>query len=232
MTTQSTEQAIAEIWKLFRETDAKFKETDAQFKETDAKFKETDAQFKETDKRLDQRIAETDARLAEDLMATRAELRKLEGLFGNQWGRLIEALVRPGVLSLFQQRGHDVRRLHQRSTATVDGRNMEIDIILEDGAEVIPVEVKTTLTIEAVNDFLDALAEFTVFFPIYQPFRVYGAVAGLEVPQNVGRYAYKRGLYVVSVTGTDMVEILNDEKFMPHDFGNTALNREGRNRSI
>ena len=222
MTTQSTEQAIAEIWKLFKETDAKFKETDAQFKETDAQFKETDKRLDqriaETDKRLDQRIAETDARLAEDLMETRAELRKLEGLFGNQWGRLIEALVRPGVLSLFQQRGHDVRRLHQRSTATVDGRNMEIDIILEDGVEVIPVEVKTTLTTEAVNDFLDDLAEFTVFFPIYQPFKVYGAVAGLEVPQNVGRYAYKRGLYVVSVTGTDMVEILNDEKFRPHDF--------------
>ena len=93
MTTSTNEAAIAEIWQLFRETDAKFEETDRQINETNA------------------------------------QLRRLEGLFGNQWGRLIEALVQPGVLKLFQQRGHDVRRLFQRSRAQRNGESMEIDII-------------------------------------------------------------------------------------------------------
>ncbi|MEM7126509.1 MAG: DUF3782 domain-containing protein [Chloroflexota bacterium] len=203
MAEQTTEQAIAEIWKLF--------------KETDAKFKETDAKFKETDTRLDERFAETQA----EISRTNRNLQKLEGLFGNQWGRLIESLVQPGVLALFQGRGHDVHRLHQRSKAKLNGTTMEIDIILEDQTEVIPIEVKTNLNVEHVNDFLADLAEFTRFFPLYSAYHIYGAVAGLDISQDVIRYAYRRGLFVVSVTGTDLVEILNDEKFQPKDFGAT-----------
>lgn len=186
MAEKTTDEAIAEIWALF--------------KETDAKFKETDAKFKETDERMDRRFG------------------KLEGLFGNQWGRLIEALVQPGVMQLFQERGHDVRYLHQRSKSKLNGSTMEIDIILVDGNEVIPIEVKTTMTIEHVNEFLDDLEAFTTFFPSYGASHIYGAVAGLEIPQDVARYAYKRGLYVINISGDNMVEIANDEKFRPKDF--------------
>ncbi len=180
MVEQTTQEAIAEVWQLFKETDA----------------------------RLDQRFAET-----------AANLNRLEGLFTNQWGKLVEALVQPGVLQLFRQRGHDVRRLYQRATVQIDGQTMEIDIILEDQTEVIPVEVKTTLSVDDINDFLDDLALFTQFFPLYRDMRVYGAVAGLDIPPDVAKYAYRRGLFVVSVSGTEMVKILNDEGFRPRDFG-------------
>ena len=190
MAEPSTQEAIAEVWRLFEETQTQFKETDA---------------------RLDRRFAET-----------AANINKLEGLFSNQWGRLLEALVRPGVLRLFQERGHNVRRLYQRATVQIDGQTMEIDIILEDQTEVIPVEVKTTLSVDDINDFLDDLALFTQFFPLYRDMRVYGAVAGLDIPPDVAKYAYRRGLFVVSVSRTDMVEILNDEAFRPRDFGVAA----------
>ncbi|NJN83046.1 MAG: hypothetical protein HC802_12690 [Caldilineaceae bacterium] len=208
ITQQTNDEAIAEIWQLFRETTAAFKETDARL----------DQRFSETDARLDQRFAETNAEVAR----TNANLQKLEGLFGNQWGRLIEALVQPSVLNLFQKRNHNVRRLHQRSKAQVNGSTMEIDLILEDGDEVIPIDVKTTLTVEAVDDFLTDLADFTRFFPSYTNHRIYGGVAGLEVPQDVGRYAYRKGLFVLKITGDDLVQIMNDEGFQPRDFGPSA----------
>ncbi|NJN82565.1 MAG: DUF3782 domain-containing protein [Caldilineaceae bacterium] len=187
MAEQTNEQAFADIWQLFRETDA----------------------------RLDRRFAETNAEIAK----TNANLQKLEGLFGNQWGRLFEALVQPGVLNLFQKRNHDVRRLHQRSKAQVNGSTMEIDLILENGDEAIPVEVKTTLTVEVVDEFLEDLTEFTRFFPVYTDYRIYGAVAGLDVPQDVGRYAYRRGLFVLTISGNDLVQIMNNDEFQPRDFG-------------
>jgi hypothetical protein len=193
MADQTTEQTIAEIWQLFKETDAKFQETDA---------------------RLDRRFTETSAEIAR----TNANLQKLEGIFGNQWGRLIEALVQPGVLSLFQKRGYAVRRLHQRSKAQLNGDSIEIDLILEDEDEAILIEVKSGLTVEAVNDFLEDLAAFTRFFPVYGGYRIYGGVAGLEVPQDVARYAYRRGLFVLRVVGSDLVQILNDDRFQPRDF--------------
>lgn len=200
MAEQTMEQTISEIWQLFRETDTKFKETDARFKETDA--------------RMEQRTAETDRQLKE----TDAKLRRLEGLFGNQWGRLIEALVQPSVLSLFQKRGHNVRRLHQRSKAQRNGDSMEIDIILENGDEVVAVEVKSTLTVEAVNDFLVDLRSFTEFFPLYHAYKIFGAVAGLDISQDVERYAYRRGLFVLRVSGEEMVQLVNDEQFVPQNF--------------
>ncbi|MFN8490390.1 MAG: hypothetical protein U0350_22570 [Caldilineaceae bacterium] len=198
MAEQTTQEAVAEIWRLFKETDARFKETDARL----------DQRFRETDARLDRRFRETDDKL-----------RRLESLFGAQWGRLMEALVQSNVLKLFQARGHDVHRLHQRSKAQRNGDTMEIDLILENSREVIVGEVKSVLKIEDVNAFLDDLAEFTNFFPLYQGYQIYGAVAGLEIPAAVARYAYRRGLFVLAVTGEGMVTIQNDDKFLPHDFG-------------
>jgi len=216
MAEQTTQEAVAEIWKLFKETDARFKETDTRL---DQRFKETDAQIKETDARLDQRFKET----AAEIKATSANLRRLEGLFGSQWGKLIEALVQPNVLALFQARGHQVHRLHQRSKAQRNGEMMEIDLILEDSIEVIVGEVKSTLSIEDVNGFLVDLAAFTSFFPLYQGYQIHGAVAGLEIPTEVARYAYRRGLFVLAVTGEGFVTIQNDSKFRPRNFGTTSL---------
>lgn len=209
MAEQTTQEAVAEIWRLFKETDARL---DQRFKETDARL---DQRFKETDARLDQRFKETTA----EIKATSVNLRRLEGLFGSQWGKLIEALVQPNVLQLFQERGHQVHRLHQRSKAQRNGDTMEIDLILENGTEVIVGEVKSTLGIEEINAFLVDLAAFTAFFPLYRDYQIYGAVAGLEVPTEVARYAYRRGLFVLAVTGEGFVTIQNDTKFQPRNFG-------------
>jgi len=43
---------------------------------------------------------------------------------------------------------------------------------------------------------------------------VIGAVAGIIIEENVGRFAYRRGLFVIGQSG-DAVEILNDTKFSP-----------------
>lgn len=57
--------------------------------------------FRETDQRLDQRMEET----RHEIAALSAQTRAAQELFTGQWGRLLEALVRPGVVELFQARG-------------------------------------------------------------------------------------------------------------------------------
>ena len=39
-----------------------------------------------------------------------------------------------------------------------------------------------------------------------------------ETQAEVARYAYRQGLYVLSITGDGLVQILNDDKFRPHDY--------------
>ena len=70
----------------------------------------------------------------------------------------MEALVQSNVLKLFQARGHQVHRLHQRSKVQRNGDTMEIDLIIKDSSEVIVGEVKSVLKIEDINAFLTDLA--------------------------------------------------------------------------
>ena len=199
MAEELMEESIAELRRLFKETDAKFKETDAQFKATDA--------------RLDKRFRETDA-----------SLRRLEALFGDQWGKLVEALVHPNALQLFRERGIQVEYVYRRAEHHVNGETMEIDLLLENGQDVVVVEVKSNCNVEDVNDFLVDLSHFLRFFPRYTGYHIYGAVAGLSFAGDADRYAYRRGLFVVGIAGEGMVQIRNNAAFRPKDFGVPAPN--------
>jgi hypothetical protein len=208
METSATIDPFEEIRQLFRETASAFKETDARL----------DERIRETDARLDERIRETDARLDQRYRETDEKIRQLEGIFGNRWGRLIEALVKPGLLALFQQRGVNVRRLFSRAAAQANGDNMEVDLLMEGDVETVVGEVKSTMGVEDVREFLVDLRRFTHFFPRYAGFRIFGAVAALEFAEGADRFAYRQGLFVLSVQGREMVVIRNDENFRPHDF--------------
>jgi hypothetical protein len=111
-------------------------------------------------------------------------LRELSGLFTSQWGKLVEALVRPGLLDLFRQWGIAVNETLQRDRVRRDGREMEIDVMLVDGGVVIPVEVKTMLKIEDVRDFQRRMQDFLFFFPKYRGYRVFGAVAAVQIEEQ------------------------------------------------
>lgn len=76
------------------------------------------------------------------------------------------------------------------------------------------IEVKSTLTVEAVNEHLERLADFKNFFPEHPDKKIYGAVAGIVIDENADRYAYKQGLFVIAQSG-EAVKVLNDEKFQP-----------------
>lgn len=167
------------------------------FQETDRKFKETDQRFKETDAKFDQYFG------------------KLKELDRN-WGKLVEALVKPSVGRQFRKWGIPVSGSGQREEVHKNGESLEIDILLKNSDTLIAVEVKTTLRVEAVDEHIEKhLKPFKRFFPEYQNRKVYGAVAYIHVEENADRYAYKNGLFVLTFTTGDMVEIQNDDHFVP-----------------
>jgi len=215
MTQIEIEQAVESIRTLFRETDRRL----------DQRFKETDQRFKETDQRLDQRIAETDRRLDRRFEATEREItalsaqtRAVENLFTSQWGRLLEALVKPGVIELFQARGIAVNRSLERPRIRQGGEELEIDLLLVNGDTLVVVEVKSTLRVEDVRKFLEDLKRFPDFFPEYRGYRRFGAVAALSIDESADRYAYRQGLFVLTLGREGLVTLRNDDAFRPQDF--------------
>jgi hypothetical protein len=178
-----------------------FQEVWRMFKETDKKFEETARQIKETDEKFDKYFG---------------KLQEYE----RNWSKLVESLVKPSVAGQFQKRGIPVVTTHQRIESTLNGDNIEIDLFLENRDTVVLVEVKTTLRVNDVNEHIEnRLKPFKRFFPRYVDMKVYGAVAYIHVEKDAGRYAYKQGLFVLTFTSGDLVEILNDEKFVPKEWG-------------
>lgn len=185
------------VWQMFQETDRRFKETDRQFKETDRQFKETDRQFKETDKRL----------------------QKLNNLFTTQWGKLMESLIEPSCLKLFRERGIDIKKSYSNvKIEQENGFGNEFDIVLANGKEVVFIEVKTTMTVEKVNEFLEKLTRIRTWFPEYKDKTIYAAIAGVRYEESSDKYGYRKGLFVLTNTGEGIIKIANNKDFKPTTF--------------
>lgn len=184
-----------EVWAILREVAAAQKENAQRFQETDLKFQETDRQFKETD------------RLIKEVMAT-------VGRLGNKLGEFVEEMVKPAVVRLFRERGIAVHEVHRGVSAQRDGEWIEVDLLVVNEGDVVAVECNNTLSAADVDEHLERMARLKRLLPTYRQSRVMGAVAAMVLPDDVARYAYRRGLFVLAQSG-DGVVIRNDARFAP-----------------
>jgi hypothetical protein len=180
---------FTKVWLMFQETDKQFKETDKQFKETDRKFQETDKKIK-----------------------------ALANLFTTQWGKLVEALVEPSCLRLFKERGIMIEQSMRNVKVRHGNEGMECDVVLVNGTELVVVEVKTTCRVEDVREFAQKLKGFKKFFKQYSAYKVYGALAAIQYDAEADKLAYRQGLFVLKSSGQGLIEIANDEAFVPMAF--------------
>ncbi len=190
---RKSEREYAELRKQSEETDRRFRETDRQFKETDRQFKETDRRLQEVTRQL--------------------------GSHGNRLGEFVQEMVRPAVVGLFKRRNLPVHQVMPNIVAYDDHGQfvMEIDLLVINATTAIAVECKSKLTVEDVQEHLDRMELFKQCFPQYQGYTLLGAVAGMVLPEEVGRYAYRRGLYVLAQSGEGVV-LLNNETFQPRQW--------------
>ncbi|GAB4198654.1 MAG: hypothetical protein Fur0023_00080 [Bacteroidia bacterium] len=213
----SSDLNFEKVWLLFQETDRKFQETDKKIQETERiikeAFQETDKKFQETDRKLAE-YREESRRLEKNILQIQKETRDIIASFTDEIGEIVEALMEAPLVKLFNERGIPVQQTYQRALSRRTGRDVEIDIIAENGKEVIAVEVKTTLRKRDIDKFVETLKIFKQAFPKYKDNVVYGAIAFLSGRRELTRYAYKKGLFVIKVLNEN-AEILNDKKFKP-----------------
>jgi len=189
-TKEDAHSFFKEIWELYRETDRKFQETDRKWEETRLQFQETDKKIKEVSKQI--------------------------GDLGGRLGEFVEEMVRPAVVRLFQQRGLRVHEAISDIRAYDDNGNfkLQLDILVINQNEAIAVECKSKCSEDDVNEHIERLGKMKEFLPRYAEYNISGAIASMVMPEDVGKYAYRKGLYVLVQNG-DIVEIKNDDKFKP-----------------
>jgi len=189
-----SQPTLGDIWLLFRETSQQFKETDKKIKEMS---EETNKKFQKTDRKI--------KRISDDI-----------GKLGNRLGEYIEDMLRPAAVRLFKERGIDVHEVHQNiesqriSNGVKEG--IEVDLLVVNNDDVIAIECKSNFGIDDVNEHLDRLEKLKRLLPAYDDKKIMGAISGMVLPENVARYAYKKGLFVITQTGEHLI-IRNDLKF-------------------
>jgi len=95
---------------------------------------------------------------------------------------------------------------------------MEIDLLLVADGALVAVAVKSTLQVEDMRELLKDLERFPNLFPEYRGYRRFGAVAALSTDESSDRYAYRQGLFVLTLGREGLVTLRNDSAFRPKDF--------------
>jgi hypothetical protein len=195
-----------DVWRLLAELVEAQKETERCFQETERRFQETERRFQETERILKEQSLKTDRQIT--------RVSQEIGNLGGKWGRFVENMVAPACETLFLNRDIPVHQVSQRVRKRLDGKTLEIDVLVTNENHVLVVEVKSSLSVDDVKELIKNITEFRQFFPEYNQKQLYGAVAGIEIEEGADKYAYRQGLFVLAQRGEN-VAILNDTEFQP-----------------
>ena len=206
------EKYIEEFAKGMMELKESQKKTDAQQNRTDAQQNRTDAQLNRTDAQLDR----TDAQL-------KKTIKKLDdigvnlGEMGLVQGEVAEELFYRNVEGLFLKM--DMRFERIRRNVKVKGSRGEYDIVADDKGRVLVIEVKNKLSRRLVDEFMQKkLPRFRTLLPEYRDSKILAGIGALVVKDDVGRYAEKAGLFVLTQTSDGGATLLNRKDFRPKEF--------------
>lgn len=127
-----------------------------------------------------------------------------------------ENVIDPVVFELFQERGVEVRAVMRQISTKRPELNLDffLDLLLISNDCCILITIRNNLSIDDIDEHLEEIEKFKPLFPKYADKKAFGAVAGMVISDNVAKYAYRKGFFVIGQTD-DSVRILNDQKFQP-----------------
>jgi hypothetical protein len=145
------------------------------------------------------------------------ETRKVLDGLTSRVEQFMEHSVKPAVVPLFEERGIQLHEMHRDTFAERDGLSAHVDMLLVNDDICVVLQARRKLRVEDVDHHVERMEKFKRVFPRYNDARALGAVAAIVLPDEVAKYAYRRGFFVITYRGEDVV-ILNDEDFTPAEW--------------
>jgi len=213
--------AMKELWKLHWEVeqrmDKRHEETAREIndlklsvKDLRLSVKETSDTVHETSKNLSEQIDKWVGRFGTNMDKHYAELteslNKWIGHFGTNIGTLVELTLLPGIRKKMTEFGHEFDSLAPRKQYyRKDGKMLaEVDLFLENGVEVMAVEVKTQFNkpeVEYHENRLKLLRKHDA--ERLKDKAILGAIAGLSIDKDAEELASQLGMYVIKMVEDD-----------------------------
>ncbi|MBR6063047.1 MAG: hypothetical protein IKP54_02640 [Bacteroidales bacterium] len=172
-----------DIKQVLADTSLKMQENERLIKELRENGKEIDRRMEESDRKLKDRI---------DKLTTR---------FTSQSGHILEGLMEPSAMKMFQDKGYDIDRCWKNFSKYDKsmGKKLEVDLLLLDDEVAIIVEVKINCTRRHIDHFIKQMAYFKKVCPEYADKEIMLAIAAVNYDKSAAEYAHKQGLFVIRV---------------------------------
>ena len=151
-------------------------------------------ELRENGKEIDRRMEESDRKLKE-------RMNELNSQFISQSGHIIEGLMEPSAMKMFQDKGYDIDRCWKNFSKYDKsmGKKLEVDLLLLDDEVAIIVEVKINCTRRHIDHFIKQMAYFKKVCPEYADKEIMLAIAAVNYDRSAAEYAHKQGLFVIRV---------------------------------
>jgi len=176
MKTKKLKKLVKSLLKAQIETDIQMKETDRQMKETDIQMKKTDEKLKKIGV-LTGNISNNQGAVAEEFFFNSLEKSKKIGKLKFDY-----------VESNIKNRLKDIED--------------EFDIVAYNGNSILIVETKYKFHPQDVEKMKNKkIPNFKKLFPNYQNYKIYGAIAGFNIPKDSIIKAKENGLFVLKRVG-------------------------------
>ena len=133
------------------------------------------------------------------------EVGKQVGDVGNLWGKIAEYLVAGDLARILKQRfGIAIDHSSECLNGSYQGKKWEVDVFAANGEIALVGEVKLTLTIDAVDKFVQGnLSNFHLYMPVYRDKKIYGMLAFVKMNRSeekqIAAYVHSLGLLLVRV---------------------------------
>ena len=219
-----TEKARREGEKTLREAQ---KKTEKGFQKLQESQQKTEKVLRESQEKTEKALRELKKSLKESNRELTKNLNEANGNFNNKWGKFLESLVKGDLVKLLSERNIKVDMVRSRLIASDStGKEVgEFDLVAMNGKEIVTVEVKTTLTKEKVEKFINKLKIFKKYFSEHRDKVLYGGVAFLCEPEDeeargAAEYAEENGLFVIFSPGgsSNVTTMSNSKDFKPKSF--------------
>ncbi|MDR2518011.1 MAG: DUF4670 domain-containing protein [Spirochaetaceae bacterium] len=209
------EETDRRLKELAEQADLRHKELSEEQKrlaeQADLRQQETDRRFNELAEQADLRhkemVEEADRRnkeLGEKIEDGYKKMRKALGEWDNKMGKLVEHIIKAGLVENFNGLGYAFTQIGQRvDYARENGEiGAEVDIQLEDKDTVIAVEAKATLTVKDIKAHNARMAFLREWADRLGDARRYqGALAGMIISKQARDYTLKSGFFLIELSG-------------------------------
>jgi len=183
-----------EAWKAIRGTQQK----------TEKAKEETWAAIREAQQKAEKTKEEAWAAIREAQQAVKETQKNIGGL-NNTLGSMVERIMTPALPQKFKSFGFSFDKITTVQWASRGNIYAEIDGLLENGTQAMVVEVKTTLEIEDVNDYIKRMEKIRKYADEHGDKREFlGAIAAMVIKPKPKEYTLNNGFFLIEPNGEDV----------------------------